>query len=537
MSKLKCKTAIYCRLSHEDDRNSKVTNNSNSIENQLSFLRNYIKEHSDEFELVEEYIDDGISGMTYEREAFKKMIKDIECKKINTIIVKDFSRIGREQIQTLDFINKYVVVNNVRFISLSDNYDSNYGKESDSMYMSMKCLFNDAYCADISKKVRVALETKMKQGDFIGAIPSYGYKKDPNHKNKLIIDEDAADVVRRIFDMYLKGIGKQTIARELNKDNIPNPTRYKQNKMNKSVYNPNILASTDYWTYSTINHILKNEIYTGCMVQHKSKMMAYNIKKKINVPRDNWYIVEGTHEAIIDKDKFELVQSMLKNKGRQLDLNTNVSKYVGLFFCGDCNRAMNKFVSKPKKDNTRYISFKCGTYSKYGKDKCTIHSIKESELDALILENIKSEIATALDNKSCEYIRSKNLKAIRKKKHSNYEMIKEEINKCESKKITLLEYLAEKIITADDYKRYKESNDEKVAKLNEQLLSLEEELNNEDKQIKEYENWLNKLLQYKQIETLTREIIVSLIEKIYIFENDSEKEIEIKYRFKNPLKE
>lgn len=524
------KTAIYCRLSHDD-----INKQSESIENQKLLIEDFINKHSDEFEKVGTYIDDGISGMTYDRAAYNQMMEDVKNGVINAIIVKDLSRIGREQIETLNLIKKEFILNNIRFVAITDDYDSFDPSKRDGLSTSVKLLLNDYYCADISKKVRAAQKTKMIRGDFIGSHAPYGYIKSPENKNKLIIDEEAAKVVRKIFSLYIGGMGKISIARRLNLDKIPNPTTYKQSIQKQNYVNSNKLNKTSYWTYSTVNKILSNDVYIGNTVQHKSEIKAYNIRKKVTVPKDSRIIVENTHDPIIDKDTFAIVQNMLKSKRHTLDMNTSLSKYNGILFCRECGRAMHKFLSKPKKDGSRYNTFKCGTYSALGKDMCTIHSIKESELDEIVLNEIRRNIKSALDERSCEYIKVKSLGELQKKQNKNLDRLYKELESCKNKRKNMLRHLSENIIDISDFKIFDKENSNETESIKHKIKVLENKLNNEEMELKKYNQWIDNILKYKDIDSLDRDILVNMIEKIYVSEIDGEKEIEIVFRFKNPL--
>ena len=533
----KFKAAGYCRLSHDDIVSQSRNGISDSIANQKLLIENYIAKNSDEYELVDTYIDDGISGMTYDRAAFKRMMSDIKDRKINAVIVKDLSRIGREQIETLNLIKREFILRNVRFIALTDDYDSFDSSKSDGLSTSVKLLLNDYYCADISKKVRSSQKAKREKGDFIGSYAPYGYIKDPDNKNHLIIDEEAAENVKRIFNMYIAGMGKQAIARKMNEEKILNPTEYKRLILKNNYTNSNKLKDTSYWTYSTINHILNNEVYVGNLVQHKSEVKAYNIHKKVSVPKDEWCIVKNVHSPIISQEDFETVQKMLSTKRRKIDFDENNSKYTGLFFCRECGRRMNKFLSKPKNDGSRYNSFKCSSYSMLGKNICTIHSIREDELDKIVLEEIRKNVKIALDFEACEYIKKRAFKNIKENYEDKIEKAKDTLQKCFSKKSLMLKYLAENVISADDFKQFDIENTKEIEKLNQIISEFEEKSQNEEKQIQEYYAWVNNLLKYKDINEINREIIVNLIDSIYISEDkDGEnKEIEINFKFKNPI--
>lgn len=524
------KAAAYCRLSHDD-----MNKQSESVENQRLIIEEYINRHSDEFCLSEIYTDDGISGMTYDRAAFTAMMQAVNEGRINAIIVKDLSRIGREQIETLNLIKREFILRNVRFIAITDNYDSFNPDKSDGLSTSVKLLLNDYYCADISKKIRASQRVKMSKGDFIGSHAPYGYIKAPDNKNRLVVDEEAAQVVRRIFSLYIGGMGKLTIARKLNSEGIPNPTTYKRQVLGQNYVNSNRLSETTYWTYSTIHKILKNEVYIGNTIQHKSEIKAYNIHKKVDVPQTEWQIVSSTHEPIITAEDFEIAGNMLKTKRRRLDPKQNTSKYMGLLFCRECGRAMNKFLSKPKKDGSRYITFKCGTYSKLGKDMCTVHSIKEAELDEIVLEQIRHNVRAALDESTCAIIREQSLKAVQKQHSGQLARIKDGIEKCLQKQKNMLHFLSDGTITAEDYRAFNEENKAELARLNEQLEILKERLADEDKQREEHNRWIENLLQYKDISQINIEILANLIDKIYISEKYGEKSVEIVFKFKNPL--
>ena len=524
----KFKTAMYCRISHDD-----LNQQSESIDNQRLIIESYINEHKNEFELVKIYIDDGISGMTYDRAAFTEMMSDINNNKINAIIVKDLSRIGREQIETLNLIKKEFVVKNIRFIAITDNFDSFDSCKSDGLSTSFKLLLNDYYCADISKKVRSAQSAKMKKGDFIGSYAPYGYNKSPENKNQLVIDEYASQIVKRIFNMYLSGAGKLTIAKTLNNEGILNPTMYKREVQKLNYVNSNKLTKTNYWTYSTIHKILSNPVYTGSMVQHKTEIKAYNIHKKIQVPKNKWYVFENAHQPIIDNETFNIVQNMLKTKRVHIETTENLSKYTGLLFCKECGKAMNKFLSKPKKNGSRYITFKCSTYSKLGKQNCTIHSIKESELDEILIKEINKFMKQALDNETCEYIRNNSLNEDENKQKDTINNLNEKLDLCYNKRKTMLKYLSENIINTEDFKEFDTENKKEIETIKKQISNTEEQIKNKKNQYNDYTVWLENIIKHKEITEINRELLVNLVDRIYVSEIGSEKSVEVGVRFRN----
>ena len=322
--------AIYIRLSREDGDKEE----SDSVGNQRKLLTEYVNKH-DDFILYDVYIDDGFTGTNFNRPDFHRMIADIEDNKVNCVVVKDLSRFGRDYIDTGRYLERIFPELNVRFISVTDNIDSM--KQAYDMLLPIKNIFNEQYARDISNKVQATVKSKQKAGEFIGAFTSYGYKKSPANKNKLVIDEYASEVVKRVFTMYAQGIGKQSIAKILNAEGILCPSEYK--KLNGENYkNCNRLEKTSYWTYSTIKVMLQNEIYIGNMVQGK-KHQRMRSKQRL-VEKENWIRVENTHEPIIDRQLWDKVQKLLTKKHRDIDLETNKNIFERI---GDILSYINPF--------------------------------------------------------------------------------------------------------------------------------------------------------------------------------------------------
>ena len=378
--------AEYIRLSREDGDKAE----SDSIGNQRKLITDYLKD-KDDFVLYDTYIDDGFTGTNFNRPSFKRMIADIEAGKVNCVIVKDLSRFGRDYIDTGKYLERYFPDHEVRFISITDNIDSM--KQAYDMLLPIKNIFNEQYARDISKKVHASMKTKQRAGEFIGAFASYGYKKSPVDKNKLVIDEYAAGVIRKIFRLYIEGHGKIRIAAILNEDGVVCPSEYK--KINGDNYrNSNCLDSTSYWTYSTINRILQNEMYIGNMVQNKKSQRMRGKSKAQD--KEDWIVVKGTHEAIIDDETWNKVQDLLKRRTRNLDLNSNMSIFAGFLKCGDCGRALTKKIGTPGHGGG-VVNYYCGTYVRSGRQYCTPHPIPHLVLEQIILEDLKA-IMQNIDN-------------------------------------------------------------------------------------------------------------------------------------------
>lgn len=415
-------TAIYIRLSREDGDKDE----SDSVSNQKKLLMAFVQSH-EELLLYNIYTDDGYSGTTFRRPAFRQMLSDIEERKVTCVLVKDLSRFGRDYIESGRFLERYFPEKGVRFISVSDHIDSL--RQSYDMLLPIRNVFNEQYARDISRKVHSALRAKQQCGEFIGAFASYGYRKSPGDKNRLLIDEYAASVVRRIFSLYLKGCGKQQIARILNAEGILSPSEYKR-AAGLSYGSPATVGQHTLWSYSTINHILHKEIYVGNMVQGTKRQELRG--KQRAVRRENWVVVPGTHPPIIDEETWNLTQTLLKNRVRSpadnagktfLPGKPGVSSrepsspgrpdisarnpgtpaspptenpFSGLLFCAGCGRPMVK-TSWRHADGRPEYAYTCGTCKRHGRGACTPHTISARALTQVILSDL-SRILSHCEN-------------------------------------------------------------------------------------------------------------------------------------------
>jgi len=511
------KAALYVRLSNDDG--DKVE--SNSVTTQKSMLLNYIEKNND-IDVFNIYVDDGYTGTNFDRPSFKNMINDIENNLVNCVIVKDLSRFGRDYIETGRYLEKFFPQYNVRFVAVNENIDSH--KSQYDMLMPIRNIFNEQYSRDISKKVQSAFKTKQLQGNFVGAFPSYGYKKDSINKHKLAIDVYAASIIKRIFSLYNSGNGKVKIAKILNNDGVLCPTEYK-NKNGDNYCNSNKNETTSYWTYSTIAKILKNEMYIGNMVQGKTKRKMKGIPT--SVPKSEWIVVEDTHPAIIDNDTWETTQNLLKRNVKNLDFNTNVSIFAGFLKCGDCGRALSK--TKWSGSETYYS---CSSYKRYGIKICSSHIIHHSDLETIILNDLNCMIKSAKDirrmiNEQKDNETNSNNDEYFKKEIKMAEMQLEKIKK--TKKNIYVDY-TEGILTKEEYLSYKNDYSEEES-LHEQKIKTLSESAEKDNRLEEKE-WITKLANKEEIKHLDRDTIVSIINMIYIYEN---KEIKIVYNFADEI--
>lgn len=507
------KVGLYIRLSRDDGNIE-----SESIVSQRSLLNQYVKENN--YGVVEEYVDDGFTGTNFDRPSFKRMIKDIEFGKIDMVITKDMSRLGRDYIGTGELIEKYFPSKNVRYIAINDGIDT-FIDNTNNDIAPFKAIMNDMYAKDISKKVKTSLHSRMKEGLYVSGRCPFGYKKDPINKNHLIINEKQAEIVRLIFDFALKGKTYHFIAQELTKRNIKTPASYYN-----YVWNAKCL-SQEYgiWVDTTIKAILTNRIYVGDIVQGKTKKINYKLKKIVKNNPIDYIIVENTHEAIIDRDLFNYVQTLLpKNVKRPEKKRTYL--FDGLLYCGDCkHRIMIRYQNKTGRSYTICDYYR--TYYKY--HVCTTHTNNYEELESVILDKIKEVCKINLDKNQLKYF-IENIKIENNTMKINKQMdsLKLENNKLTETLDKNYVNMLNGMIDKEQYIRISDSIKKEITN-NELRISHLKNENNELSIIdnKQVEKYIEKVL---SLENPTREFVMNLVEKIYIYQN---KTIEIIFAFKN----
>lgn len=504
------KVGLYIRLSREDDEKENL---SESIINQTSLLNQYVKENN--LRIYDTYIDDGYSGTTFDRPAFNRLIKDIEDKKINMVITKDMSRLGRDYIGTGNLIEKYFPKHNIRYIAVTDNIDT-YLDSSNNDIAPFKAIMNDMYAKDISKKIRSSLKAKMKEGKYIGGRAPYGYKKDKNNKNHLVIDREKSIVVKKIFNMALEGLTPFKIAKELTEENIKVPSAYYDFKNNK-----NEIINRE-WNSKTIKEILTNRIYTGDMVQNKNSKVNYKVNKIIKNNPINYIIVENTHKAIIDKVTFDYIQKILpKNKGRI----EKKEKYLldGLLYCKECGHHIS-ITPRRKKDKRCYTI--CNYYRTYIKNKvCTVHSNNYDILEEVIINKLKEVYLLSLNKKM---IIEKVLNNLATDNKLNYNKkltyIENEISILENNLDTIYLDKINKIITDNQYQRLKKKLEKALELNNNNYHKVKEIIENKNNYHINFDKYLNNIT--------SRELIINLIDRIDISED---KTIDITFTFKKEI--
>ena len=379
------RAGLYIRLSREDG--DKIE--SDSVSSQRAMLEKFVADN--EFlNLTDYYVDDGWSGTDFERPAFKKMMSDLTAKKINCVIVKDLSRFGRNYIEAGKYLETVFPLLKVRFIAVNDMIDSVSNPQSmNTVIVPFKNILNDEYCRDISMKVRSALDIRRRQGKFIGSFAAYGYKKCETDHNKLVIDEEAAQVVRQIFSLFLSGNSIIGIARILNGRGVLNPSEYKRGK------GLNCAKGSGFWVDSTVRRILTNELYIGNLVQKKNQTVSYKVHLSKSVQTSERITVERTHEAIISKEDFEKVRNLLSRDTRVSPKSGRLSLFAGFVKCADCRRAMvRRTVIQPYKTYEYYI---CSTYRKMNSKACTKHAIRADALEEVVLTVLNKYVSVAVD--------------------------------------------------------------------------------------------------------------------------------------------
>lgn len=526
------KIAIYIRLSRDDGYDESL-----SVTNQRKIILEYLEKFfEDEYELVNIYIDDGKTGTDYERPAFQQMIKDVENGTVNCIVCKTLARAFRNYSDQGYFLEKVFPLNGTRFISIgSPALDTYLNPDAilDGMEVPISGLMNDRYAARTSKDIRRTFDMKRRNGEFIGAFAPYGYAKDPENKNCLIVNEEAAQVVRNIFYWYVnEGMSISGIVRHLNELAVLTPTSYKHSK-GLMLKTPNQAKNDGMWAVVTVRTILSNQMYIGNMVQGKQRVISYKVHKAIQTPENEWYIVENTHEAIIDKETFEKAQFIAKRDTRTAPKQKKVYLFSGFLRCAECDKAMTKKTNYKKDKNgekVEYTYYICGTYAFKSRNKCTRHSIKLENLKEAVLKAIQNQISD-IQNLS-DLITEINKQPVIAKQSISLEKRlfdkKKDLERivCTSDSL----YMDWKCgdITRTDYVRMKARFEEQANQIKQVISNIEEEILISSKGVGNDDPYLKTFLKYKNIKELNRGILVELIDTIYIYEDN---EITIQFKF------
>ena len=499
-------TALYCRLSRDDE----LSGDSNSIVHQKEILSAYAEKRG--FENTRFYVDDGYSGTNFNRPDFLRMMDDVNNGLVGTIIVKDMSRFGRDYIMVGYYTEIMLPQMDIRFIAVNDNVDSE--NQADNDFTPFRNIINEWYAKDTSKKIRSVLKAKGNSGKHLSVIPPFGYKKDPNDKEKWIIDEDAAQIVRKIYRLYLDGNTMGGIARMLTAEGIETPKLYAENR---GIKHYKAATYPEIWSRISVEYILSNYEYTGSTVNFKTKRKSFKNKKQWIQSKEDWAVFEGTQEAIIDKETFETVQKMRGTKRAYTKFN-EVNIFSGLLYCADCGGRM---TIRRRKEDRRKDAFICSTYRKKKKNLCTEHAIKVSALDQIVLRDIR---------KVCAYIKQyeqefvEDFRQCSRKESARLQLMgKSELKKAENR-LSEIEKIIVKLYEEKVCGRMPEERFELLAKnyeteqaeLKQKTEALKASLAAKEERDGSLEKFVSLVRSYTEVQNLTPEILNSFIDKIYI---------------------
>ena len=518
-------TALYCRLSNDDDLNGE----SNSITNQKAILQRYADDnglHNTQF-----YVDDGFSGTNFNRPDFIHMMEDVKSGKVGTVITKDLSRFGRDYLMTGQYIEMILPDYDVRYIAINDNVDT---LRSENEMMVFKNVFNDWFARDCSKKIKAVFKSKGQSGKPLASTPPYGYKKSETDKNVWEVDDEAAQVVRRIFKMCIKGLGPAQIARQLRSENIPIPTAYAQSKGRGGT---RTFKNPTRWGEQTVNKILDRIEYVGHTANFKTHKKSYKNKKRIENSKDEWLIFENTHEPIISQHDFDLVQEMRKNK-RKIQKCGEVNPFSGMVYCADCGAKMYLCRSRSLTDEQEHM--KCSTYAS-DSDECSAHYIRTVVLRQLVLGELNKLLETvhsnedAFVNAAMEYASTAQSQEVKKAR---------KILTRSEKRIAELDRLFTRLyednvsgkISDERFAQMSANYDGEQRQLKQTVSELKAFIEATEQKTSDVSNFIQLVRKYTFINELTPEIMHELVEKIVVHAPDKssghrEQRVEIYFRF------
>ena len=516
------RAGIYCRVSIEEM--GKGGEYSNSIHSQIQMAEDYIAEQGN-ITKIKIYADDGVAGSNFDRPEFRRMLADIELGVIDMVVVKDVSRLGREHIDTNYYLGKYFPERQVRVVSILDNYDSSVSTYDE--LLEIKTLLNDMYLRDTSNKIKTVIRAKRSMGEYTPKEPPFGYFKSKEIHNHLEIDPYASEIVKRIFQLYLSGKGCKSISTILNEEGIPSPAKYKKEVL-KTDYAWNV--GKGLWSSSTVAGILKNPVYTGAIVLRKFDKPSYKLKYRKQIPLEEKELVEEAHEAIVSKEEFEQAQLIRKNNYvPHFDKSKEPHKYVGILFCGKCGTAMRK---RYLASHEAYDGYMCGFHQKMGEKYCELNHITFEKLDELVVFAINQQLKLLKDDlkqleKQYQQNKSENMILLTK--------IETKISRNREYQKKAYEQFMDEVFSKEEYLELKQMYDTENQQLQKEMSKLQEVERIRQRTIDKTIAWLQKFGQKKiTAKQLTRNVIVELIDKIYVF---PEQEIDIHFKFVNPLLE
>lgn len=521
MSKKVYRTAIYARLSRDDGDKAE----SNSIVSQKAMCEEYIKKAGD-LELVETFVDDGYSGVDFQRPGFMQMEQAVRERRIDAIVCKDLSRFSRNYIEGGRYLERIFPQLGVRFIAINDGYDTlNGNPQSDSFIIPFKNLINDTYCKDISVKIRTNLDVKRRKGEYVGSYAPYGYVKAADDKNRLIVDEYAGGIVRQIFSLYKDGMSVGKIAGHLNDMGVLSPMEYKRSQgiRFETAFRTGSRAK---WSYRAVKRILMNEVYLGMLVQGKRGTPNYKVHCVQEREESDWIRVEGAHEALVSYEDFMAVQGMLKRDMRSVAEGAEENLFSGFLFCADCGQPMvRKVVPGGKK---KYYYYVCSTSKRH--EGCSPHSIPAAEVEKAVTGAVRTQIGAVLDlDGTLDYI-ERLPQADRRL--FNFEVqangLEEELEKYRRMKLRLYEDLTDGVIDKKEYADFREQYSQLIEEKSAALERVRREQKNSELSGEAERVWVTLFRQYENVEELTRRVLLALVDRIYVH-GDHAVEVLFKY--------
>jgi len=509
---------LYIRLSREDE----LKGESNSVSSQREILREYLKQHPDIIE-YDCYVDDGWTGTNFDRPGFQRMMQDIRTGAVNCVIVKDLSRFGRNANQGGTLITEDFVRLGVRFIACNNYYDSLTASASSAatncITLGITNVINESVSATTSVNIRATLNVNRQQGKFIGSFSPYGYLKDPNDYHKLVVDPETAPIVKLIYEKFLKGRSIIGIAKDLNEMGIPNPSAYKKLKgMNYQHPNKN---GDGLWPDSSVRRILQNEVYTGKMIQGRHRIVSYKDQTLRACPKEDWYVVDNMHEAIISQEMFDLAQTQFCHGIRRPAGKRQADLFAGLVRCADCHRVMNKKTNVLPYGT--YVYYRCATARKMKKSACSNHSIRIDQLEDAVKCSIEylASLAIGLE----QVIASINNAQKEKKSVSHLEKTLHAQQSERDKSMRLMMDLypdwKNGILTQEEYLTLKTNLQESIAALDKSIDSLKKSIEKAESCPLEENAFITHFRKYQTVSELSRPIVTELIEAIYVNEDHS----------------
>lgn len=509
MAENKYRAAAYIRLSHKDT--DVCFEESDSITSQRVIIRAFA-DGLDEVKIVEEFVDDGFSGMNFERPAFKRMMEKIYKGDINCVICKDLSRFGRNYIEVGRYFDRIFPSLGVRVISVNERIDTDHQKEWLGMLMPIYNLMNESYCKDISVKIRTQLATKRKKGQFVGPFAPYGYKKAADNKNQLVIDEETADIVRYIFKRRIEGESNRCIALELNEKGILSPGEYRKNSCNVKKYAFQKKEVME-WDSSSVKRILENEIYIGNLVQGKTTTPNFKVTKQVPKPEEEWDRVNSTHEPIIDKRDYYLVQKLLSLDTKKSPVTGAVYPLAGLICCSDCGWNMTRKIVR------KIVYYQCGNYKRTL--SCSAHNVRVEIVQELVMVQIKKRIREVkeLEKRICSSGYDVIIEKETEKLNAELADVRKEINVYERKIDALSDAVRGQVISEEERQMFLQ----KYCDLQKELKKREEDLLVQIQDARENVGslleWMVNFTEFDDPEELTRYLAVRTIDKIIVHKN------------------